>query len=69
MNGKCYTDEFKIEAVKQVTDRGYAVVEVATRLNVSQHGLYQSIKQFGMPEAQRAEARACGVSRTRIRED
>jgi transposase len=29
MSGKRYTDEFKIEAVRQVTDRGYAVAEVA----------------------------------------
>ena len=29
MTSKRYTDEFKIEAVKQVTDRGYSVAEVA----------------------------------------
>lgn len=26
--GKRYTEEFKIEAVKQITDRGYSVQEV-----------------------------------------
>lgn len=29
MNNKRYTDEFKIEAVKQVTERGHAVTDVA----------------------------------------
>ena len=57
MSGKRYPDEFKIEAVKQVTERGHAVVDVAKRLGVSQHSLYQWIKQFGVPAAQRAEAR------------
>lgn len=31
MSGKCYTTEFKIEALKQVTDRGYKIGEVAKR--------------------------------------
>jgi len=31
MKGKRYTEEFKIEAVKQVTDRGYSVADVAAR--------------------------------------
>ena len=35
MSGKRYTDEFKIEAVRQVTDRGYSVSEVAERLGVT----------------------------------
>ena len=58
MSGKRYTDEFKIEAVKQVTDRGYPVADVAERLGISQHSLYQWMKQFSVPEAQRAEARS-----------
>ena len=31
MSSKRYTDEFKIEAVRQVTDRGFKVAEVAER--------------------------------------
>lgn len=57
MSGKRYTEEFKIEAVKQVTDRGYPVADVAERLGISQHSLYQWVKQFSVPETQRAEAR------------
>ena len=29
MSGKRYTEEFKIEAVRQVVDRGYSIAEVA----------------------------------------
>jgi len=32
MRGKRYPDEFKIEAVKQVTDRGYKIADVAESL-------------------------------------
>jgi len=35
MSGKRYTEEFKIEAVKQVTDRGYKTSDVAKRLGVT----------------------------------
>ena len=28
-SGKLYTDEFKIEAVKQITERGYSVADIA----------------------------------------
>lgn len=53
MSNKRYTEEFKIEAVKQVTERGHAVVDVATRLDVSQHSLYQWVKRFSVPAAER----------------
>jgi transposase len=35
-----YTAEFKSEAVRQVTDRGHGVVDVAKRLGVSDKSLY-----------------------------
>jgi len=47
MSGKRYTEEFKIEAVRQVTDRGYPVAEVASRLGVTTHSLYAWVKKFG----------------------
>jgi transposase len=40
MSGKRYTDEFKIEAVKQVTERGYKIAEVAERLCVSYKSMH-----------------------------
>jgi transposase len=55
MSGKRYTEEFKIEAVKQVTERGRPVAEVASRLGVTTHSLYQWIKRYNLPEEQRKE--------------
>jgi len=46
-SGKRYTEEFKIEAVKQVTERGYSVAEVAERLGTTTHSLYAWIKRHG----------------------
>ena len=40
MKGKRCTEEFKIEAIKQVTDLGYSVAEVAVRLGTTTHRLY-----------------------------
>ena len=56
MSNKRYTDEFKIEAVKQVTERGHAVADVAARLDVSSHSLYQWVKRFSAPPAERKAA-------------
>ena len=47
MSNKRYTEEFKVEAVKQVTDRGHSVADVAARLGVSVHSLYTWRKQYG----------------------
>ena len=47
MSGKRYPEEFKIEAVKQVVDRGYSVASVATRLDITTHSLYAWIKSYG----------------------
>lgn len=47
MSGKRYTEEFKIEAIKQVTDRGYSVLDVADRLGVTTKNLYEWIKRYG----------------------
>jgi transposase len=47
MSSKRYPDEFKIEAVKQVVDRGHSVADVAGRLGTTTHSLYAWIKKFG----------------------
>ena len=46
MSGKRYTDEFKIEAVKQVTERGYKIAEVAERLGVSYKSMHDWIARY-----------------------
>ena len=47
MSGKCYPEEFKIEAVKQVVDRGHSVSSVETRIGITTHSLYAWIKTYG----------------------
>mgnify|MGYP001798769663 CR=1 FL=1 len=44
-----YSDEFKRDAVHQITVRGYPVREVSQRLGVSTHSLYKWMKLFGEP--------------------
>jgi len=55
MSGKRYPEEFKIEAVKQVIDRGYSVADVAQRLDVTTNSLYAWIKKYG-PDAEEHNA-------------
>ena len=55
MSSKRYPEEFKIEAVKQVTERGHAVADVANRIGVSQHSLYECLKRYSLPEGERLE--------------
>ena len=40
MSNRKYTEEFKAEAIKQVTERGYKVWEVCERLGISSKSLY-----------------------------
>ncbi len=47
MRGKRYTDEFKIEAVKQITERNYPIGQVAKRLGVTTKSLYNWIAKCG----------------------
>ena len=55
MSAKHYPNEFKIEAVKQVTDRGHSVADVAKRLDVTTHSLYAWINKFGPDSREHAE--------------
>ena len=36
-----YTDEFRSEAVKQVIERGFTVIDVSTRIGIPKHTLYE----------------------------
>ena len=51
MSSKRYTEEFKVEAVKQVTDRGHSLADVASRLGISIHSLYAWRKQYTNPSS------------------
>ena len=49
-NESRFTEEFKTQAVKQVTEQGYSVASVSDRLGMSTHSLYAWIKKYG-PQA------------------
>lgn len=51
-----YTAEFRVEAVKQVVERGYPVREVATRLGVSTWSLYQWLRAYRQADSPSAAA-------------
>ena len=50
MSGKRFTEEFKKEAIKQITERGYSVAEVAERLGTTTHSLYTWLKKYNLPQ-------------------
>ena len=52
MSGKRYTEEFKIEAVNQITGRGYKVVDVSDRLGVTSKSLRDWVKKYGDTNSQ-----------------
>lgn len=41
-----FRPDFKEEAVRQITERGYSVTEVSERLGVTAHSLFKSILAF-----------------------
>jgi transposase len=57
MSSKRYPEEFKIEAVKQIIERGYPVSEVSKRLDVTTHSLYAWVKKYG-PDKDQHQAKA-----------
>ncbi|WP_085930251.1 IS3 family transposase [Ancylobacter sp. FA202] len=46
-----FTEDFKRDAVLQITERGYPVAEVAARLGISKYSLYEWRKRYGKPAA------------------
>jgi len=44
-----YSDDFKLDAVAQITERGYAVTEGSRWLGVNQHSLYTWRRNFSQP--------------------
>jgi transposase len=51
MQRKKYSVEFKDEAVKQVIDKGHAVVDVAKRLGIAEGVLCSWVKKFTKSDA------------------
>ncbi len=53
MSKSNFSEEFKRDAVRQITERGYPVAEVSQRLGVSPHSLYEWKKKFEPPRVYR----------------
>jgi len=51
MARRIYSEEFRIEAVKQVTNNGYSITDTAQRLGVHPDSLRSWIKRLESPEA------------------
>ena len=51
MSGKRYPEEFKLAAVRQITEGGYSASSVAKRLDVTVDSLYAWVKKYGPDSA------------------
>ncbi len=70
-----FTEEFKIDAIKQITERGYSVMDVSQRLGVSTHSLYAWMKRYStvktdtVKDDQSSEIRRLKQELTRVTEE
>lgn len=55
MSKQRYPEEFKTEAVKQITEREHEEADVSARLGVSQHRLYELIKVHRAPSGRQTQ--------------
>lgn len=62
MSGNRYTEEFKAEAAKQVLEGGHSTVEVALRLGVNKHSLYDWVRKAKLSKGQDVLAKTPAVS-------
>ncbi|WP_150758425.1 IS3 family transposase [Pseudomonas fluorescens] len=76
MSNPRYPEEFKIQAVNQVTEKKLPVADVAARLGVSTHSLYAWIKRYSKPveeqqqdDDQHAELRRLRAELKRVTEE
>jgi len=72
MGKSSFSDDFKRDAVAQITERGYPVAEVSQRLGVSPHSLYAWKKKFSEPHGgddKDAEIRRLKRELTRVTEE
>ena len=65
MSGQRYTPEFKNEAVRQVVERGYSVVEISQRLGVSKHSLYKWVNAVS-PDKTEHQAEELAAAKSEI---
>ena len=61
-----YTDEFKIDAVKQVTNNNYSILDTAQRLGIHPDSLKTWVKRYKTPEAM-AQAKMSDIANDEIK--
>lgn len=64
---KRFSEEFKIEAVRQTAERGHKVADVAARLGISTWSLYQWRKQYGAQRVEYREAQDQAAENRRLK--
>ena len=69
MTSKRYTEEFKIEAVRQVVERGHSVAEVASRLGMTTHSLYAWKMKYGPDSAEHQAKAATEIENKRLKKE
>ena len=62
-----FPEEFKLEAVRQVIERGYTVSDVAKRLGISVQSLYKWVKEYSPNATDRYEAELKEVRRENLK--
>ena len=67
MANERFAAEFKSEAVRQVTERGYTVADVAKRLGVSAQSLYKWVRVSSPSDDQKDKAELLEVRRENLR--
>ncbi|WHP06690.1 IS3 family transposase [Acinetobacter corruptisaponis] len=68
-SSKRYPEEFKIEAVKQVTEKGHSVAEVASRLGTTTHSLYAWIKRYDPQQPNITESNDPSVELAKLKKE
>ena len=70
-----FTEEFRLDAINQIRERGHSVADVAQRLGVSTHSLYGWMKRYAasppvaVKEDQTAEIRRLKQELARVTEE
>ena len=67
MSSKRYSPEFKDEAVRQVTERGYSVTDVADRIGVSTHSLYKWVRAARPKDKEASELEKIRLENQKLR--
>ncbi len=67
MSSVRYSPEFREEAVRQITQRGYSVREVADRLGVSTDSLYKWVRESRPANAEADELAATKLENQKLK--